>query len=252
MWIYGINTVNTVLVKRPQGVREILIVKAKDVVKDQKDPNSKVNDLINMAEKKGIKVTFVGGYDICERTGIKEDANHQRVAALIEPKPTLVLKDLLETHGHGKNRLFLMIDSVTDPNNLGAIIRTAVAFGVEVIILPKDRSAQIKDDVYKTSGGAVEDMDFCVEINLVRSVELLKEKGFWVYGFEEDAEKKINEADLKGNVCCIIGGEDTGIRKLLTQNCDMLLNISISKKVQSLNVSVSAGIILYEVQRQRL
>lgn len=251
MWVYGINTVNSILAKRPQGVREILIVKPKDVVKGQKDPNAKVNELIISAEKKGIKVTFVGGYDICERTGIKEDANHQRVAALIEPKPTLALKDLLETHGHGKNRVFLMLDGITDPNNLGAIIRSAVGFGVEAIILPKDRSAQIKDDVYKTSGGAVEDMDVCVEINLVRAVEILKEKSFWVYGFEEDAEKNINEADLKGNVCCVVGGEDSGIRKLLAENCDMLLKIPMSNKVQSLNVSVSTGIVLYEVQRQR-
>ncbi len=250
MWVYGINTVNSVLAKRPKGIREILIVKAKEIVKDRKDPNVKVDELITLAEKNKIKVSYIQAQEVTGRSGIKEDANHQRVLALIDPKPIHQLKEMLEANG--KNRVFLMLDGVTDANNLGAIIRTAVGFGVEALILPKDRSAQIKDDVYKTSGGAVEDMAVCVEVNLVRAVELLKEKGFWVYGFEENAPQNINQADLKGNVCCVVGGEDTGVRKLLSDNCDLLLKIPMSDKVQSLNVSVSTGIILYEVKRQNI
>ncbi len=250
MWIYGINTVQSVLTKRPKGVKEILVVRSKDHASDKKDPNSKIEELLSLAQKHSIRVASAPASDVYERTGVKETANHQRILAFVEPRPSRSLKDLMGLEG--KNRVFLILDGVTDPNNLGAIIRTAVGFGVEAIILPKDRSAQIKDDVYKTSGGAVEDIDICVEVNLVRAVEELKKNSFWIYGFEEDAKKNINEADLKGNVCCVMGGEDSGIRKLLAENCDMMLKIPISNKVQSLNVSVSAGIVLYEVRRQKL
>lgn len=249
MWIYGINTVHSVITKRPRGVKEILIVRSKDHSKDGKDSNPKIDELLSLAKSHSIKVSNAPASDVYERTGVKETANHQRVLALVEPRPSRTLKELMDLQG--KNRAFLILDGVTDPNNLGAIIRSAVGFGVEAIILPKDRSAQIKDDVYKTSGGAVEDIDICAEVNLVRAVEELKKNGFWVYGFEEDAKKNIFDADLKGNVCCVMGGEDSGIRKLLAENCDMMLKIPISNKVQSLNVSVSAGIVLYEVQRQR-
>ena len=249
MWIYGINTVATVLSKRPRGVKEILLVRS-NKAQDDKDPNQKIEELLSLAKQRSIKVSSISAAEVMDRTGIKESANHQRLLALIEPKPSKSLKELLDVHS--KNRVFLILDGVTDQNNLGAIIRTSVALGVEAIILPKDRSAHIKDDVYKTSVGTVEDIDICVEVNLVRAVEALKEKGFWVYGFEEDATKAIHEADLKGNVCCIMGGEDTGIRKLLSENCDMLLKIPMSNKVQSLNVSVSCGIVLYEVQRQKI
>lgn len=249
MWIYGINTVLSVLEKRPRAVKELVVVKSREQIKDAIDQNPKIQELMSIAKKNSIKNSSMVLSDVNKRTGIKESANHQRVLAYIEPKPQRSIKEILGTNE--KNMVFLVLDGVTDPNNLGAIIRTAVSFGVKAIILPKDRSAQIRDDVYKTSGGSIEDIDICTEVNLVRVVGDLKEKGFWIYGFEEDANKSLNEVDLKGNVCCVLGGEDTGIRKLLSEKCDLLLKIPISQKVQSLNVSVSAGIVLYEVQRQK-
>jgi 23S rRNA (guanosine2251-2'-O)-methyltransferase len=249
MWIYGINTVSSVINKRPKAVKEILIVKPKEHLKDKSDQNPKIQDLMSLANKKSIKISSVMINDLNKKTGVKDAANHQRVLAYIEPKPQVSVRDLLANND--QDITFIILDGITDPNNLGAIIRTAVAFGVKAIILPKDRSAQIRDDVYKTSGGSIEDIDICSEVNLVRVVEELKKEGFWIYGFEEDAEKNTNDVNLKGKICCVLGGEDTGIRKLLSERCDLLLKIPISKPVQSLNVSVSAGIILYEVQRQK-
>ena len=250
MWIYGINTVISVLEKRSRGLKEVLVVRPSGQLKDKTDQNPKIQEIVSIAKKNSIKTSNIALSDVSKRTGVKDGVNHQRVLAYIEPKAQRSIKDILSNDD--KDITLLILDGVTDPNNLGAIIRSAVAFGVKAIILPKDRSAQIRDDVYKISGGSIEDIDICTEVNLARVVEELKEQGFWIYGFEEDADKKLNEVDLKGKVCCVLGGEDTGIRKLLSEKCDLLLNIPISTNVQSLNVSVSAGVVLYEVYRQKL
>jgi 23S rRNA (guanosine2251-2'-O)-methyltransferase len=119
-------------------------------------------------------------------------------------------------------------------------------------VLPKDRSVGLDPAVYKTSGGTVECMDICSEVNLVRAVEKLKTSGFWVYGLEaEPGSGYIHEADLKGNICCVIGGEDTGIRRLLKESCDSVLMIPMSPGAHSFNASVAASLFIYEIQRQR-
>ncbi len=250
MWIYGINTVKSVLEKRPRGVKELVVIKSRENIKNKLDPNPKLEEIILLAKKHLIKFKKISLDELSKINGVKEGANHQRVFAYIEPKPSFGLEENLKKDI--ENKTYLMLDGVTDPNNLGAIIRTAVAFGVKAIILAKDRCAQISDDVYKTSAGAIEDIDVCVEVNLVRALELLKKDGYWVYGFDEAAKDFVHNTKLEGKICCVMGGEDTGIRPLLAKSCDVLLRIPISSKVQSLNVAVATTVALYEVYKQNL
>ncbi len=245
LWIYGINPVNAVLKKRPADVKEIIIIKALEENKE----NERLVAIVEKAKKHNVRVKVQGFSEL--NAELKEKANvvHQRVFALVVPPKMYDVKELLKEEK--KDSFFLMLDGVTDVHNIGAITRTAAAMGVDAIILPKDRTATVTADVYKTSAGAIESLKIAAEVNLVRSVEQLKEAGFWVYGFEEDGKQELYKADLKGKICCVVGGEDSGIRRLLKENCDGVFKIPMKGDVQSLNASVSAGIVIYEVQRQR-
>jgi len=245
LWIYGINPVNAVLKKRPGDVKEIIIIKALE----EKKESERLTAIIEKAKKHNVKVKVQGFNELNEELKAKANVVHQRVFAFIIPPKMFEVKELVK-EGDG-NKFFLMLDGVTDVHNIGAITRTAAAMGVDAIILPKDRTVTVTADVYKTSSGAIENLKIATEVNLVRAVEELKKSGFWVYGFEEDGKQEIYKADLKGNICCVVGGEDSGIRRLLKENCDVVYRIPIKGDVQSLNASVSAAIVIYEAERQR-
>ena len=247
LWIYGINSVSAVLDNRPKDVKEMIFIKPKDEKKD----SERLSLVRQKAQKNGIKTSEQTEEAVFERVKNREGVNHQRVFAFINPIKIPTLNEVLESSKDKPNRVFVILDGVTDIHNIGAIIRTAVAFNVEAIVLPKDRTASITADVYKTSSGAVENIKICEEVNLVRAVGVLKENSFWVYGFEANGTQDIQKTDLRGNVCCVIGGEDTGIRRLLKDNCDMILRIPMSANAHSLNASVSAAVVMYEIQRQQ-
>ncbi|MCX6112385.1 MAG: 23S rRNA (guanosine(2251)-2'-O)-methyltransferase RlmB [Proteobacteria bacterium] len=246
LWIYGINPVSAVIDNRPKDIKEIVFIKTRD----EKKEGDRLASIRQNAQKYRIRISEQTEEEAFEKIKFRPGANHQRVFAFINPIQTPSLMDVLNSDKDKKGRIFFMLDGITDIHNLGAIIRTAVAFNVEAIIVPKDRNASITSDVYKTSSGAVEYIKVSEELNLVRAVGILKENNFWIYGFEADGTQDIRKADLKGNVCCVIGGEDSGIRRLLRDNCDMILRIPISSKAHSLNASVSAAVVMYEVLRQ--
>ncbi|MBN1115527.1 MAG: 23S rRNA (guanosine(2251)-2'-O)-methyltransferase RlmB [Oligoflexia bacterium] len=237
MWIYGVNPVLSVIRKRPKAVREIVFT------------GSLNPSVAKEAESVRIRISEGKPEDIMARMGFKTRVNHQKIFASIEP-PALAELDIIT--GKDGDNFLLMLDGVTDPHNLGALIRTASAFGVDAVIIPKDRNSGIDATVYKTSSGAVEEVDICSEVNLVRAVQNLKKNGYWVYGIEASASKDIGKADLKGKICCVLGGEDTGIRRLLAENCDEIFSIPMHKRAHSLNVSVAGAILMYEAQSQRL
>lgn len=227
MLIYGINAINAVLEKRKNAFENINYIKTN---------NPKINEIITKATKNGIKVNEV------EDLG---DFNHQKVTANIKPKPNKTIDEVLDSN------FLLILDGVTDVRNLGAIIRTAAAFKVGGIILPKDRSALITSDVYKTSSGAVEYIDIITETNLSRTIQKLKDSGFWIYGFEKNGKTNLDKLNFDGKVVCVMGGEDTGIRELTLKNCDFVSSIPIASDINSLNVSVASSIVIYEVLRQK-
>lgn len=144
----------------------------------------------------------------------------------------------------------LILDHILDPHNFGAIIRTAVAAGFNAIIIPNDRQVLINSTVVKTSVGAVFDIDIILVTNLNNTIKILKDNGFWIYGTVMNGED-YREVDYNGKACLIIGNEEKGISKLVKENCDFLVTIPISPKIDSLNASVAAGILIYEVVRNR-
>ncbi len=172
--------------------------------------------------------------------------NHQGIIIDMEDYQYTPLNKILNR----EDDKILLLDHILDPHNFGAIIRTAVAAGFNAIIIPNDRQVLVNSTVVKTSVGAVFDIDIVLVTNLNNTIKTLKDNGFWIYGTVMNGED-YREVDYNGKVCLIIGNEEKGISKLINENCDFLVTIPISPKIDSLNASVAAGILIYEVVRSR-
>jgi 23S rRNA (guanosine2251-2'-O)-methyltransferase len=226
-------------------------------------------DVIRIAcKKKGIRFGEVSGDKFRQ---ITTNPNAQGVAAKKSSQKYLSLHDIITLAksrsskalslvrrtpigGEGLGEAFpllLILDSIQDTHNLGAILRTAECAGVDGVILTKHNSAPINETVVKTSAGATEHLKICPVDNLVNTIKELKENGFWVFGSSLENAKDYNTVDYKLPAAVILGNEEKGIRKLVVENCDFLVKIPMFGKIQSLNVSVSAGILLFEILRQR-
>ena len=202
--------------------------------------NSKlVNKIIKKLEEKNIEISFVD-----KRFFDKIDINHQGVMIEVESFKYESLDDL-----NDEKRL-IILDQIEDPHNLGAIIRSAESFGFDGVVIPERRSASVTSTVYKTSAGAINNIKVYRVKNLTRSIKDLKDKGFWIYGLAGEADSSIDKADLTGKVGLVVGNEGSGISRLVRDNCDMLVNIPMLGRVNSLNASVAAGISMYELLRQ--
>jgi 23S rRNA (guanosine2251-2'-O)-methyltransferase len=151
----------------------------------------------------------------------------------------------------GESGLLLVLDGVQDPHNLGALIRSAACAGAHGVIIPTDRAAQVTPAVEKASAGAVETVPVAQVTNVARTLEELKEAGFWIYGADSGVAASVFDQDFKGNVALVIGSEGEGIRPLVKKRCDLLVKIPLRGGVSSLNASVSGGILLFEAVRQR-
>jgi len=177
---------------------------------------------------------------------------HQGVVALAAVREYSSIDDILRiAEERGEEPFVIVCDEISDHHNLGAIIRTAECVGVHGIIIPKRRSAGLTPIVGKTSAGAVEHMAVARVSNLTAAIKELKERGLWVYGTAADAPAGMWETNLKGPVCLVIGSEGDGMGRLVRENCDVLVSIPMHGKVNSLNASAAAGILMYEVLRQR-
>lgn len=172
--------------------------------------------------------------------------NHQGIIIDMEDYQYTPLNKILNR----EDDKILLLDHILDPHNFGAIIRTAVAAGFNAIIIPNDRQVLVNSTVVKTSVGAVFDIDIVLVTNLNNTIKTLKDNGFWIYGTVMNGED-YRDVDYNGKTCLIIGNEEKGISKLVKENCDFLVTIPISPKIDSLNASVAAGILIYEVVRSR-
>jgi 23S rRNA (guanosine2251-2'-O)-methyltransferase len=179
------------------------------------------------------------------------DVAHQGVAADIAALPPWNEDDLIAALQERQAPLLLALDGVQDPHNLGACLRTADACGALAVIVPRDRAAHLTPAVRKVAVGAAETTPVVVVTNLVRTLKLLKDAGLWVVGADAEAEKAAHEIDLKGPVVVVLGAEGAGLRQLTRQNCDFMVRLPQLGAVESLNVSVAAGMLLYEALRQR-
>ena len=202
--------------------------------------NSKiVDEIISKLNRANVEINFVD-----KRFFDKIDMNHQGVMVEAESFQYKDLKDL------DKYQRLIILDQIEDPHNLGAIIRSAESFGFDGVIIPERRSASVSPIVYKTSAGAINNINIIMVKNTNRAIEEIKEAGFWVYGLAGEASSPIDQVDLKGKVCLIVGNEGKGLSRLVRENCDILINIPMKGFVNSLNASVASAIAMYEVLRQ--
>jgi 23S rRNA (guanosine2251-2'-O)-methyltransferase len=206
----------------------------------------RVEAVVQLARSKSVPVRFEDRLQIDRLAGTRE---HQGIAALAAAKPALELEDLLAAKT--PQGLLVLLDGIEDPHNLGAIVRTALAAGANGVVIPERRAAGLTDTVERASAGALAHLPVARVKNLVRAMEEMKEAGYWLIGLDERAEKKYTEADFSGQVGIVLGGEGEGLHELTRKRCDFLVSIPTSGPVRSLNVSVAAGVVLFEVVRQR-
>ncbi len=204
--------------------------------------------IISEAKKRGIVVKDVSGEKLSAMCGTDK---HGGVAAELCAAEYADLNDILETSKKKGSAPFIIIaDEIADPHNLGAIIRTAEASGADGIIIPKRRSASLNSTVFKTSAGAAAWIKVARVSNLVDTIKTLKKHNIWVYGMEADGQP-YDKTDFSGGTAIVVGSEGFGLGRLVRENCDAVLSLPMNGKVNSLNASVSAGILMYEVVRQR-
>jgi len=206
-------------------------------------------ELVAVAEAAGIPVR---SRERRELDRLADTPHHQGAVLALEPFPYSDLDELLAAwRGSGRAAFFLLLDGITDPHNLGAILRSAESAGCHGVIVPRDRSCPVTAVVDKTSAGALEHLLLCQVTNLARTLEMLKGEGIWCYGLAGEGGAPLFVADLAGNVALVVGSEGGGLRPNVRRHCDGLLAIPMRGRVGSLNASVAAGIALFEVVRQR-
>jgi 23S rRNA (guanosine2251-2'-O)-methyltransferase len=238
--IYGMHAVRIMLERHPQRVLAVRLAERRD------DPRARMIE--DLARRHQRPVERLDAQALRQLLG---DVVHQGVAADITPLPPWSEDDLLTALADTQAPLLLALDGVQDPHNLGACLRSADACGALAVIVPRDRAAQLTPTVRKVAVGAAETTPVVAVTNLVRTLKLLKEAGLWVVGAEAAAAKAADEVDLKGGVVLVLGAEASGLRHLTQQTCDFLVRLPQLGAVESLNVSVAAGMLLYEAVRQR-
>jgi 23S rRNA (guanosine2251-2'-O)-methyltransferase len=238
--IFGLHAVRVMLERHPERVHTVRIAERRE------DPRVRAID--ELARRHHRPVERVDAHTLRELLG---DVAHQGVAADVTPLPPWSEDELLAALQSAKAPLLLALDGVQDPHNLGACLRSADACGALAVIVPRDRAAQLTPAARKVAVGAAETTPVVSVTNLVRTLKLLKEAGLWVVGADIGAEKRADQVDLTGPVVLALGAEGSGLRHLTRQNCDFLVRLPQLGAVESLNVSVAAGMLLYEAVRQR-
>jgi 23S rRNA (guanosine2251-2'-O)-methyltransferase len=212
--------------------------------------NPRFEELLALARQRGVPVRFEDRSQLDRLAGT---AQHQGVVALTAAKQAADLADLIALGASRKSGkgFLVLLDGVEDPQNLGAVVRTALAAGADGVVIPERRAAGLTETVARVSAGALAHLPVARVKNLARAMEELKEAGYWLVGLDERAEKNYAEVDLTGPVGIVLGGEGEGLHELTRKRCDFLVSIPSVGPVRSLNVSVAAGVVLFEVVRQR-
>jgi 23S rRNA (guanosine2251-2'-O)-methyltransferase len=206
----------------------------------------RIESIVRLAKSRGVPVRFEDREQVDRLAGTRE---HQGIAALAAAKRTLELEDLLAQKR--EQGLLVLLDGIEDPHNLGAIVRSALAAGAHGIVIPERRAAGLTDTVERASAGALAYLAVARVKNLVRAMEQTREAGYWLVGLDERAAKRYTDVDLKLPVGIVLGREGEGLHELTRKRCDFLVSLPTTGPVRSLNVSVAAGIMLFEVVRQR-
>jgi 23S rRNA (guanosine2251-2'-O)-methyltransferase len=240
--IYGLHAVVSLLRERPEDVQQLWLQKGRD------DKRSK--EVVALANKHNIRTEQINRALLDQMvSGRHQGVVAEAVASRTEAVDERRLPELIEAAG--KTALLLVLDGVTDPHNLGACIRSADAAGACAVIAPKDKSASLTDTAKKVACGAAETVPYIQVTNLARTLRDLQEAGVWLIGTAGEAEQVAYEVDMRGPVAIVMGAEGDGLRRLTRECCDYLVKLPMAGAVSSLNVSVAAGVTLFEVVRQR-
>lgn len=239
--VFGLHAVRTLLTQHPERVSQVMVQKGRD--------DGRVAEVAKLAQQAKVRVLVRDGQEL-DRLAAGE--RHQGVCAHIRSTGVLgegALDELLDKLDVPP--LLLVLDGVQDPHNLGACLRTADAAGVAAVIVPRDRAAGLSPTVRKVASGAAETVPLIQVVNLARTLRWLKERNIWIVGTDDEAPKSVYETDLKGPLALVLGAEGPGLRRLTKESCDALISIPMRGVVESLNVSVATGVVLYEALRQR-
>lgn len=245
--LWGIHPVFEGLEKEPERFTEIILQKDKR--------GGKIEEIVEMARRHGIKLSFADSLRLAGEGAA--EVRHQGVIARISETPLMAFADLVvkvkARIARGEKVRLMICDSLQDPHNLGAIIRSALASGAAGVIVTRERSAPVGGTAAKASAGAMSHIDICQVTNLVSALRDLKAAGFWIFGAVKDGDaQSLYETDFAVPACLVVGSEGKGIRPLVKKECDILISIPMTGTLDSLNSSVAAAVILFEAMRQTL
>jgi 23S rRNA (guanosine2251-2'-O)-methyltransferase len=239
--IYGIHPLQEALKSSHLQIEKILI--------GTQTPHAPLQSILDLAKTRNIPVTLTTKDSLKRMT---KGGIHQNVAGLVKETPYADLRGILHRwKKEGTKALFLILDGIQDPQNFGSLIRTALGCGVHGIIIPTDRSVGMTPVVIKASAGAAAHLPIARVVNIAATMDLLKKEGIWVFGASGEAKDLIYQLDLNMDLAIVIGAEGKGMRPLVKKRCDRLFSIPMKGPLSSFNASVSGGMILYEVTRQR-
>ncbi len=239
--VFGLHAVRAVLARRPEQVVRLLLAQGRE--------DARIAEIRHLAAAQGCTVATAPG---AELDRLVAGQAHQGAVAEIRATAPLNENGLLDLLvAAPEPALVLVLDGVTDPHNLGACLRTAEAAGATAVVVPRDRAAGLTPVVRKVAAGAAETMPFAQVTNLARTLRDLKGAGLWIVGTEAGAPQALFDADLGGPLALVMGGEGSGMRRLTRECCDFCVSLPMQGAVESLNVSVATGILLFEVLRQR-
>ena len=240
--IYGIHAVKAFLDNAPERLIEVLVLKGRE--------DKRLNPLLGELKRLGVAVQQVNRQTLDNKA---QGEVHQGIIARVVPQKELNEHDLDAILANKSAPFLLILDGVTDPHNLGACLRTADAAGVDAVIVPKDKSAQLTSTARKVACGAAETVPLIRVTNLARTMRELQENhNIWFVGTAGEADAGIYEAKLTGAIALVMGAEGDGMRRLTREHCDQLISIPMAGSVSSLNVSVATGVCLFEIVRQKL
>ncbi len=236
--LYGLHPVEEALSARSRRLESVIIVRTRQ--------DARLQRVIDLCRETGVRLRFEPKEQLSRLAGTE---SHQGVVAVVASRSFAELDDLLTPKNE---HLFLLaLDGIEDPHNLGALLRTADAAGVDGVLLPERRSAQVNATAAKVSAGAVEHVRIARVTNMVRSLEELKRNNVWCVGLDERGTQNYDDFDFRGHCVLVLGREGAGLHDLVRRTCDHLLRIPMAGKVASLNVSVAGAVVMYEAMRQR-
>ena len=238
--VFGVHAVRTLLQQHPKRVTALYIQKGRE--------DARITQVMQIAQTAGVRIE---SRDARELDRLAGNEHHQGVCLQIQAVGPLGEGALDELLDRTPTPFLLVLDGVQDPHNLGACLRTAEGAGVSAVIVPRDRAAGLSPTVRKVASGAAETMPLIQVTNLARTLRWLKEREIWIVGADDEADHSLYQAKLTGPLALVLGAEGAGLRRLTRETCDALVSIPMMGVVESLNVSVATGVMLYEAVRQR-